>query len=144
MKTIFTDIRFGMRGFLNNPAFTIIAVLTLALGVGANTALFSVIDAVLLKKLAVQDPERLVLLNASWNGQKFGPGSYDGSNMTDPATGLVTGTSFPLQTVTRLRVMCGKRDCTSRSWSSMYRTCRSDARSWRRAISWCGRRQIRA
>jgi predicted permease len=103
MKTIFTDIRFGMRGFLNNPAFTIIAVLTLALGVGANTALFSVVDAVLLKKLAVQDPERLVLFNASWNGQKFGPGSYDGSNMRDPATGLTVGTSFPMQTLTRLR-----------------------------------------
>ena len=51
MKTIFTDIRFGMRGFLNNPAFTIIAVLTLALGVGANTALFSVVDAVIWRPL---------------------------------------------------------------------------------------------
>jgi predicted permease len=103
MKSILTDIRFGLRGLVNQPAFTVIAVLTLALGVGANTALFSVVDAMLLKKLPVQDPERLVLLKASWNGQKFGPGSYDGSNMTDPATGLVTGTSFPLQTLTRLR-----------------------------------------
>jgi predicted permease len=103
MKSILTDIRFGLRGLVNQPAFTVIAVLTLALGVGANTALFSVVDAMLLKKLPVQDPERLVLFKASWNGQKFGPGSYDGSNMTDPATGLVTGTSFPLQTLTRLR-----------------------------------------
>src|SRR5690349_11986927 len=103
MRSIFTDIRFGLRGLVNQPAFTVIAVLTLALGVGANTALFSVVDAMLLKKLPVKDPERLVLFKASWNGQKFGPGSYDGSNMTDPATGLVTGTSFPLQTVTRLR-----------------------------------------
>ena len=103
MKSILTDIRFGLRGLVNQPAFTVIAVLTLALGVGANTALFSVVDAMLLKKLPVKDPERLVLFKASWNGQKFGPGSYDGSNMTDPATGLVTGTSFPLQTVTRLR-----------------------------------------
>jgi predicted permease len=103
MKSILTDIRFGLRGLVNQPAFTVIAVLTLALGVGANTALFSVVDAMMLKKLPVQDPERLVLFKASWNGQKFGPGSYDGSNMTDPATGLVTGTSFPLQTLTRLR-----------------------------------------
>jgi predicted permease len=103
MRSIFTDIRFGLRGLVNQPAFTVIAVLTLALGVGANTALFSVVDAMLLKKLPVKDPERLVLFKASWNGQKFGPGSYDGSNMTDPATGLVAGTSFPLQTVTRLR-----------------------------------------
>jgi predicted permease len=103
MKTIFTDIRYGMRSMLNQPAFTIIAVLTLALGVGANTALFSVVDAVLLKKLPVQDPERLVLLKASWEGKKFSPGSYDGSNMLDRATGLTVGTSFPLQTLTRLR-----------------------------------------
>ena len=102
MKTILTDIRFGMRGLLKHPAFTIVAVLTLALGVGANTALFSVVDAVLLKKLPVQDPERLVLLKASWNS-KFSPGSYDGSNMRDPATGLTVGTSFPMQTLTRLR-----------------------------------------
>ncbi|HEU4932442.1 MAG TPA: ABC transporter permease, partial [Pyrinomonadaceae bacterium] len=103
MKTIFTDIRFGLRSLLNHPGFTAVAVLTLALGVGANTALFSVVDAVLLKKLPVKDAERLVLLRASWNGQKFGPGSYDGSNMLDRATGLTVGTSFPLQTLTRLR-----------------------------------------
>jgi predicted permease len=103
MKTIFTDIRFGMRGLLKNPAFTAVAVLTLALGVGANTALFSVVDAMLLRKLPVKDPDRLVLFKASWNGQKFGVGSFDGSNMRDPATGLTVGTSFPMQTLTRLR-----------------------------------------
>jgi predicted permease len=96
------DIRYAMQMLVKHPAFTIVAVLTLALGVGANTALFSVVDAMLLKKLPVQEPERLVLFKASW-GKNFSPGSYDGSNMRDPATGLTVGTSFPMQTLTRLR-----------------------------------------
>ncbi|HKG48713.1 MAG TPA: ABC transporter permease [Pyrinomonadaceae bacterium] len=103
MRSIFRDVHYGMRSLLQRPGFTAVVVFTLALGIGANTALFSVVDAVLLKKLPVKDPDRLVLFKASWNGQKFGPGSYDGSNQIDEATGLTAGTSFPLQTLTRLR-----------------------------------------
>src|SRR5215216_3321753 len=103
MDSVIKDISFAIRGLLKKPAFTGIAVLTLALGVGANTALFSVVDAVLLKKLPVKDPDRLVLFNASWNGEKFGVGGFNGSNRINRETGLVVGTSFPIQTLQRLR-----------------------------------------
>lgn len=103
MTSLLQDLRYGVQMLLKHPAFTAIAVLTIALGVGANTALFSVVDAVLLKKLPVKDPDRLVLLKASWNYEKFGVGGFDGVNRHDEATKTTTGTSFPIQTLTRLR-----------------------------------------
>jgi putative ABC transport system permease protein len=59
METLFQDLRYGMRMLVKNPAFTIVAVITMALGIGANTALFSVVNGVMLKSLPFTEPDRL-------------------------------------------------------------------------------------
>lgn len=64
LENVLMDVRYGLRQLRRNPGFAAAAVLTVALGVGANTAIFSLIDAVLLKSLPVKDPEQLVLLGS--------------------------------------------------------------------------------
>jgi putative ABC transport system permease protein len=62
METLFRDLRYGARMLIKNPVFTAVAVFSIALGIGANTAVFSVINGVLLKSLPFKDPESLVLV----------------------------------------------------------------------------------
>src|SRR5215813_4190383 len=76
LETLFQDLRFGARMLLKKPSFTLIAVATLALGIGANTAIFSVVNALLLRPLPYAEAERLVLLSETSPGTPRNSASY--------------------------------------------------------------------
>jgi len=82
MKTIWQDIRYGARMLTKRPGFTLTAAVVLALGIGANTALFSVVHSVLLSPLPFSDAERLVLVQTFWRSSG-GTGSVSGPDYID-------------------------------------------------------------
>src|SRR5260221_4082799 len=73
MRTTLADLRLAVRGLRRSPLFSTVAILSLALGIGANTAIFTLIDQILLRKLPVTAPDQLVML--------YQRGSHNGSNM---------------------------------------------------------------
>ena len=88
------DIRYGLRSMVANPGFTTVAVFLLALGIGANTAIYSFMDAIMMRALPVQHPEELVILD--WHTKDLPAVShhFSGNAYQDPKTGFTSG-NFP-------------------------------------------------
>src|SRR5438105_11289292 len=82
MTTLIGDLRYAFRGLVRSPVFTTVALVSIALGIGANTAIFTLVDQVLLRRLPVRHPDELVLFTQR--------GSHYGSNQGRDAT------SFPM------------------------------------------------
>jgi putative ABC transport system permease protein len=83
MGTLWQDIKFGLRTLAKSPGFTAVAIVALALGIGANTAIFSVADAFLLKPLNIPDPEHLVVVAELAPNQTSGTNTVSGANFVD-------------------------------------------------------------
>jgi putative ABC transport system permease protein len=92
MEGFWQDLRYGSRMLLMHPGFTVIAVLTLALGIGANSAIFSVVNAVLLRPLPFKDPDRIVklweTLPQGGTGTVSVPNLADWREQSDAFTGI--------------------------------------------------------
>src|SRR5512142_421269 len=96
LQSVWSDLRFAARVMRRNPAFSAVIIITLALGIGANTALFTVVNAVLLKPLPVTKPQELAQFEwDSVNHDLTFLTGYDGTETSDYSdSGHLQGTSF--------------------------------------------------
>ena len=84
LDSLFRDVRYALRGFLRSAGFTAVAIVTLALGIGANTAIFQLLDAVRLRSLPIENPQELAELRIIGGNQGFGVTDNDYTNFTIP------------------------------------------------------------
>ncbi|HKN82954.1 MAG TPA: hypothetical protein VJW17_05950 [Pyrinomonadaceae bacterium] len=87
MEKLLQDIRFGSRQFIKQPSFAALAIVSMALGIGANTSIFSLVDTTLLRRLAVNDPSQIGrALQHDEQGRRLGPAVVSNAKITAIAT----------------------------------------------------------
>src|SRR5437016_3602765 len=122
MQSFIQDLRYGLRMLAKNPGFTAVAVLTLALGIGANTTIFSVISEILLRKPSVKDPDSLMMVSSKntirgWDLQQVSAPDFESWRLENRAfediAAAATDLPFALSTAGEAESVLGDRVATN-------------------------------
>src|SRR5579859_151028 len=105
MTNLLADLRFALRALRRSPLFSTVAILSVALGIGSNTAIFTLLDQILLRQLPVKDPDKLVML--------YQRGSHNGNNMGDRMHSYPIYQDFQKKAVPLSEVLCRRLIATS-------------------------------